>query len=62
MKNIETRKFYAAYLRNPKGRGSWAFECEGETFFASSCLLYSEACKEARKHFADKAGAIYVLP
>jgi len=63
MKIIDTRKYYSLFLKEPKGRGGWVFECGGEVWFSPSLTLYSEACRMAKKHFADSDSIyIYVLP
>lgn len=59
---VDTSGFVAAHMREPRGRGLWAFEIGGQEFRARPGL-YSSAKKDAEKLARSRGvGRIYVLP
>lgn len=59
--SVNNSKYYGSYLKNPKGRGNWAFNIGGKTAFFRG--TFAEAKKQALKE-ASKKGLwqIDVLP
>lgn len=59
---VDTNRYYGSHMKQPRGRGNWAFEIGGKTVFFRG--LYSEvktrAVKEARKD--KRIFSIKVLP
>ena len=63
---FETREYRSSHLREPRGRGSWAFRHLDETIWSPS-MTYGEAKRWARAEWQARrptAGTIivYVLP
>ena len=46
---FETHEFEFAHGRKPRGRGLWAFEIGGETFWAKGSVLFSQAKLQAAR-------------
>lgn len=70
MSKIEfiTTPFFLSHGKEPKGKGCWAFsldkKADAENIFFTKSMLYSEAKKEAKKHFKalnEEFNSIYVL-
>jgi hypothetical protein len=60
---VNTRLYQFNHGHNPRGRGYWAFEIDGEIYWSSPDQLYSEAASDARKMARIKgATEIKVMP
>jgi len=53
---FNTRPFVTSHMRQPRGRGSWAFAFEGQTVFSPS-MTYADAKKWARDQVRAAAPA-----
>jgi hypothetical protein len=66
MLRFDTTPYEASHQQTPRGRGSWAFTtvrqyAMEDVVFSPGGMLYSEAKKWAKQHFAGARG-VYVLP
>lgn len=63
---IETGPYYSSHLKQPRGRGSWAFALgsrHAEPWFAPGSMTYAEARKLAKARAIELGVvAVYVLP
>lgn len=54
---FSTRQFVRSHMREPRGRGSWAFNLgTGDVWFSSS-MTYAEAKKAAKAELLARLGA-----
>lgn len=66
--NFCTAEYRRSHMKEPKGRGSWAFRVEGHEFFAPGSSTLTEAKAYAKAKAAElAAGAtgrftIHILP
>lgn len=65
MTNVRTDHYEFSTGHAPRGRGSWAFgltpnATRDQIFWASACLTFGEAKKEAIAHFG-RSTIIFVL-
>lgn len=55
---FDTAPFYRSHMKDPKGRGSWAFDLGiGDIAFSPS-MTYSEAKRWAKSQFEDRTAVI----
>jgi len=62
---FDDSKFRASHMVAPKGRGSWAFEFEGDVFFSPSWMSFAEArkwAKDAVKRRGFQDAVVFVMP
>lgn len=58
---FDTNSYVASHMKEPSGKGNWAFDVDGEEVWVNNSK-YSDAKKKIQKDYGKKVTSVKVLP